>query len=373
MNKISIRSTGILSFLGILSIVCLLIVENTKVLSEQKWYFEKLAASELSKKAQQYIKEFRFKNGVFIDNINDPNETGLIGEEFSPISTGRGSLSIKASTTNPNFAALVIALLKESGVQKGDKVAVCMTGSFPALNISTLAALQTLETQPIIISSVTSSTWGATDPNFTWLDIERELYKKRIFKHKSIAASIGGHKDIGIALSEEGRILAAKAIKRNKLLMINEGKLKSNIKKRIDLFNTKSRSKPIKLFINVGGGVASIGSKRNSKALRAGVNKNVKLIDFPEKKGTVFYMAQKKVPILHLQNLSDLMKTYNISYDPVPIPEVGEGSLYHIQKYNLLITTSCTIILAALIGVIVYQDRKRNQLGTDIIIHNEVI
>ncbi len=367
MNKISIRSPLILSILGVLSIAFFLIIENTKLEKETDWYDEKIEASRLAKTAHQILKGTRFKNAEFADNINDPNETGLIGQEFSLISTGRGSLSIKASTVNPNFAGMVVQLLKDAGIEKGDNVAICMTGSFPALNISTLAALQTLEVNPIIISSVTASTWGATDPQFTWLDMERILYEKGVFKSRSIAASIGGNEDIGRALSEEGRVLALKAISRNKLALIGTDSLTDNISTRVRYFQEASLSKPIGLYINIGGGVASIGSKRNGLSMKSGLNEDVKLIDFPDKKGVMFQMAKLKVPIIHLLHLNELMNRYKLPYEPIPIPDIGEGSLYKVLKYNLLVVGSCLFVLLVLIGAIVFQDKKRSELGTEVI------
>jgi poly-gamma-glutamate system protein len=261
----------------------------------------------------------------------------------------------------------VVELLKEAGVEEGDNVAICMTGSFPALNMSTLAALQTLEANPIIISSVTSSTWGATDPEFTWLDMHDVLYRKGIFKHRAIAASIGGNRDIGRALSEEGRTLALEAIERNDLTLINGSTLESNVSKRMELFQNNTLSKPVKLYINIGGGIASLGSRRNGFALKPGLNEDIKLENFPDKKGVVFHMAQMKVPIIHLLQLNTLMNRYNIPYEPMPIPEVGSGGLYRTQKYDLRVTGICLAVIVILVGGIVFQDKKRNELGSEII------
>lgn len=367
MNKISIRSSLILSILAVLSIACLLIVENTKLEKEEEWYAEKVEASKLALTAHQHIKSIRYENAVFADNINDPNETGLIGQEFTLTSTGRGSLSIKSSTVNPNFAGLIVQLLKDAGVEKGDNIALCMTGSFPAMNINAISAIQTLGANPITVSSVTSSTWGATDPEFTWLDMEDALYKRGIFKSKSIAASIGGNEDRGRALSEEGRSLALKAITRNNLPFVGKDSLEGNVAKRVSLFQNASISKPIKLYINIGGGVASLGSKRNGLVMKAGLNEDVKLAEFPDKSGVMFQMAKMKVPIVHLLHLSSLMNQYKMPYEPIPIPAIGEGELYHTLKYNVWIVAACLFTLVFLIGAIVLQDKRRNELGTEVI------
>ena len=170
MNNLSIRSTLVLSILGVLAISILIIVENSKKFQQEDHYSEKMAAAQLNKKMQLHLKQTFFANEIAIDNINDPNNTGLIGSQFSSITSGRGSLPIKLSTLNPNFAAMIVQQIKEAGLKKGDAVGLCFTGSFPALNLATCAALETLGLKPILISSVTSSSWGANNPNLTWID-----------------------------------------------------------------------------------------------------------------------------------------------------------------------------------------------------------
>lgn len=367
MNSISLRSPLVLSILGVLAISFLFIAEQTKREIETEWFDEKLEASRLSETAQKHLKQLRLGEAVFTNNLNDPNETGLIGQEFSLISTGRGSLPVKASTVNANFAGLILQLLKEAKVQKGDKVALCATGSFPALNISTMAALQTLGAEPLLISSVTSSTWGATDPEFTWLDMEHALVRRGIFKHHSLAASIGGNDDIGRTLSQEGRQLAMDAVFRNELAIINTDSLAGNIGLRMKFFREASLSKPIKAFINIGGGIASLGSRRNGMAISSGLHQDLKQADFPDKLGVMYQMVQEKVPVIHLQNLSPLMNRYALPYEPIPLPPLGEGNLYKSLRYNVWIVFGCTAVLMALISAIVIQDRKRDELGTQVI------
>ena len=155
--------------------------------------------------------------------------------------------------TNPNFAAVVVEMLKEAGLEKNDIVAVAFTGSLPGLNIAVHSALQTLKLKPIIITSVGASNWGANDPYYTWLDMESALFKGGIFENKSIAASIGGGLDRGRGLSPEGRQLIVDAIERVGIEFINEEHLEGSIQKRIEIYNKHRKKNNIKAFINVGG------------------------------------------------------------------------------------------------------------------------
>lgn len=366
MNKISIRSTLVLSIIGAIAIGLFAIVESTKKKRQEDWYSEKIAASMLAKNAMDHLKLTQNEDIEFIDNINDPNETGLIGEEYTPITTGTGSLPIKLATTNPNFAGVIVQLVKDAGLKQGDCVAICMTGSFPAMNISTIAALQTLKIKPIIISSITASSWGANNPENTWIDMERELYTSKILKFTSSASSMGGNSDIGRALSLEGRDMVKDAIKRNGIYYINTGSLEGNVQKRMEIFDKKSRSS-IKAFINVGGGVASIGSDANGFQINQGANLNVKLKSFVDKKGVMFEMAKKGLPIINLLHFDKLIAKYRLPLEVTPEPKIGAGKLYNSLKYQIPIVSIALLILVGLLLSIIYIDKKQHALGNEII------
>ncbi|MEM7086181.1 MAG: poly-gamma-glutamate system protein [Bacteroidota bacterium] len=366
MNQISIRSTLVLSILGVLAISLLVIVETTKKFQKQPHYQEKIEASKLAQKCMEHIKNTYFPNEVQLDNINDPNATGIIGQQFSEITSGRGSLPIKLSTTNPNFAAMIVSQIKEAEVEEGDAVALCFTGSFPALDIAVCAAVETLKLKPVLITSVTSSSWGANMPHLTWLDMQQSLKDAQLLSFMPVASSIGGNRDIGRTLSKEGREAAELAILRNQVCYINEGSLLGNIERRMELFDTYS-SGEIKLFINVGGGIASLGSNTNATALPAGLQTEMMLKDIPEPQGVFFEMVKRGIPTLNLHNISNLMKSYELPRDPVPLPNVGEGVIYEAYKYDLKIVGMATAVFLALIALVMLYDKKQNQLGTQIV------
>lgn len=370
MNNISIRSTLVLSILGALAISLLIIVENSKKNQKQEHHKEKLAAAKLAEKCMKHLKNTFYADEIAIDNINDPNNTGLIGLQFSEITSGRGSLPIKLSTANPNFAAMVVQEIKDAGLQKGDHVALCFTGSFPALNMATCAAIEVLGLKPVLVTSITSSSWGANLPELTWVDMQQSLYQHKLISFMPVASSIGGNQDIGRTLSREGRELAVKAIQRNNIAYINGGDLDVNIGKRMQLFDKRSNN-TIKLFINVGGGVASLGSNTNAKTIPSGLQEDIKLKDIPDNKGVVYEMAKRSVPVINLLNINRLMNKYDLPRDPVPLPKVGEGSLYTAFKYDLNIVIAVTIIFLSLILAVMYYDKKQNKLGTQIVKQHE--
>lgn len=367
LKLINIRSNVVLLFVALCCLGGFFIVENNKIMRKDKWYDEKLEAATLSKKAAQVIKNYYLGDVEFVDNINDPNETGLIGFEYSPITSERGSFSAKTSTTNPNYAALIVQFLNELDLKEGDNVAVGMTGSFPALNISVCAALQTLKLKPTIISSVASSSWGANDPDFTWLDMAKVLSDSDIFRFKPVAASIGASMDIGRGLSTEGIEMINDAIKRNKTDLIYFDTLQDNISQRMKIYSSFANGSTVKAYINVGGGVASLGSARNGTNVTPGLNKKIPAEVFKDKKGVMYEMSKLGIPVIHLLDIPVLASSYDLPMRPIPLPEPGTGKLFEDKKYDLTVVAPITIILLALIIFIIYQDKRNVRLGKEIL------
>jgi len=357
-------SKTVLSVIALLALMAFLAVEYGKEDVELKWFDQKLEASKLANEAATFLKEFRMHKGVFVDVVNDPNETALIGQDLTPITTDRGYIEAKLTATNPNFAAIIVDMLKEAELKKNDVVAIAFTGSLPGLNIAVHSALQTLNLKPIIITSVGASNWGANDPDFTWLDMERILFNAGIFKTRSVAASIGGGLDRGRGLSPDGRQLISDAIKRNKIEFINEDHLESSIQRRMDVYNKVKKNKKIKAFINVGGGIASIGSVENGKFIPSGLSKSLPMKNYPVR-GVMIQMAENNIPIIHLLNINQLALKYGLPVNPTPLPRVGEGEIFIQKRYSVVLTSGVTLFLVLVIAFVFFMERKRHQLGTE--------
>jgi len=362
--NLSAGSKTVLSVLSLLALMAFLAVEYGKEDVKLKWYDQKIEASKLAGEATEYLKEFRMQKSVFVDVVNDPNETALIGQDITPITTDRGFIEAKLTSTNPNFAAVVVDMLKEAELEKDDVVAIAFTGSFPGLNIAVHSAVQTLKLKPIIITSVGASNWGANDPYYTWLDMEKILFKAGIFKNKSVAASIGGGVDRGRGLSPDGRQLIIDAINRNKVEFINEEHLESSVQKRIKIFNEQRKKEKIKAFINVGGGISSIGSVENYKFIPSGLSISLPMKNYPVR-GVMIEMAEKNIPIIHLLNVNQLAQRYGLPVNPTPLPRPGEGEIFIQKRYSVLLTSGVTFFLIIAIAFVFIMERKRHQLGTE--------
>ena len=308
-------------------------------------YEEKFKAAEIMASALVELKNIRMERGIFVDAENDPNETALVGQAFSLITTDEGVLDSKLSTLNPNFAAGIVDMFFELGLQSGDVVAVAITGSMPGGNIALYAACQSMGIRPIVITSVGASQWGATDPYFTWLDMESILFEKGFIHSRSIAASLGGGGDRGKGLSPRGRELLWEAIYRNNLTLIQEDDLVGSINKRMELYQAQSEDKDFKAFINIGGGAASIGPSINAKLIPSGVVQPYALVGLTEN-SLIKTFAQLNIPLVQILNIKDVTEKLSLPYAPIPTPQTGEGILFSETRYNLLIVT-ITLILSA--------------------------
>lgn len=351
--KVGAPSKLILISLATLSLGLFGVVEISKSPRQQRYYEEKLAASRLAFRAGLAIKSLKLRLGIPVDPENDPNQTGLIGLHSSPITTGYGDIETKLTSTDPNFAAAIVRMLKRARLKEGDTVAVALVGSYPALNIALLGAIEVLKLEPTIITAVSSSPWGANHPQLTWLDMERYLVERGVFNHCSIAASIGGSNDNGRGLPQVGRELILQAIERNEVELIQEDSLEMSISRRMEIYEKSGRPKA---FINVGRGVASLGTNRGGIVLQPGVYRRLRVKDLAD--GVIRRMAEKRVPIINLVRVEKLAERYKIPIAATPLPSVGEGSLYYREHYSPGIAAICIAILLFAIIFLIRVDVK---------------
>ena len=322
----------------------------------------KIKAANLMKESMAELRNVRMEAGVFIDDENDPNETGLVGSPFSLITTDEGDLDAKLTTLDPNFSAGMVELMLQMNLQKEDTVAILLTGSMPGANIAILTAVNAMGLVPIVITSVGASQWGANQTDFTWLDMESILLNKGLIKSKSTAASIGGRNDMGRLLSPAGREIIISNIEKYNIPLIRKDRLADNIDERMKLFESFSKITNYSAMINVGGGVASLGTSFNSKLLPAGIINRSDVVNISIRdggiEGVLAKFAKKNVPVLHVLNIKSLTEQLGMPFAPIPLPEIGVGSLYAIERYNLLIAFICLSVICGSVFIVGYQSKK---------------
>jgi len=84
--------------------------------------------------------------------------------------------------------------------------------------------------------------------------------------------------------------------------------------------------------------------------LRAGL---VEIKQFPptEKRGIIFAMASRKIPVIHLLYIKGLVDRYGFSWDPIPMPQPGKGRIYQLvgkgQALFLLLAAAYLLLVSA--------------------------
>ncbi len=317
------------SALGLLFVCALavfLLMEAVRSYRPDPLQAEKATAIQLMQKSLALIKAERLRSGSRIDPTIDTNETGMIGERYSDLTTTLGSLPSKRTSTNPLFAAAVVDMLDRANVRRGDSVAISFSSSFPALNVAVLSAASALDLKAVIVSSVGASMYGANDPRMTWLDMESLLKKNGVFEYQSAAASLGGIVDTKGGLDGTGVELGLLSIRRNHVDLLEEGGVTTqqrDIRRRLDLYTTLLNGAKPAVFINVGASQTALGNSPEAYTLATGLLERPAVSDDPER-GVIFHMAERGVPVIHLLKIRSLAKYFSIPFDPAPSRKAGQ-------------------------------------------------
>jgi poly-gamma-glutamate system protein len=340
------HSLRFLVWLALLSLSLVLLAEALRLPGKTDVSKEELEAVRIMKEASATLKEHRLRMeqaavreagpgsapaaDLGINTDLDPNATGLIGVDYSDITTTVGSLKAKRTSTNPAFAGILVRMLRQAGCSGNDRVALTMTGSFPALNIASLAACKALGLRPRFVSSVGSSNFGANIPGFTWLDMEKHLHERGVFPWLSATVSLGGVAEGEGGIDGMGFKYALDAVTRHGAPLLEEGDYREITRWIGQRKKVLDAEGPVKCYINVGGGLTALGWVAESSRLDNGLLRAVPALDDPAR-GLIFLYLEEGVPVIHLLNIERLAERYALPADPIPMPaaeDALEGGAY---------------------------------------------
>jgi poly-gamma-glutamate system protein len=341
--QIDTKKKLLIGVLAVAAVGAELTLEATRIEKRGHYYDRKMEAATIAASAFEHLRQHRLGQAAVLDLVNDPAGTGLIGPEYSLITNARGILRAKLTSLNPNFAGVIVEYFSRIGLRRGDPVGLAMSGSFPGVNINVYAALEAMGLRAIPITSVGASNWGATDPAYTWLDMERLLQEAGIFSSRSVAASPGGGDDMGRGLSPEGRHLIWEAVERNRVAPLRSENIEESIEKRMEIYARGAEGKKLKAYVNIGGGVASLGSGQNRLLIPTGLSTDLGLRNFP-RKGVIIQMALRGVPVIHLNQIAAIAERHGLPVAPDYMPEVGEGETFAREAYNVWVAGGLLIL-----------------------------
>ncbi len=354
-SNIKIRDLMIIFFILVLGLI---IIEFAKQKEPTSYHSTQLKASEIMLKSMDVLREEREKRGIPINEQLDPNRTGLIGEEYTKLTTTLGNLSAKRSSTNPDFAALIVRYFKQAELEAGDLIAIGASGSFPGLIIATLSACQAIGINPLIIYSIGASEYGATIPDFTFIEMLASLNQRGVMDYSLIAVSMGGDNDQSEGmLYPDSKEIIRNIANRSGVTFIDIDSLSDNVQKRMAMYQDAAGELPIKLFVNIGGASPNYGNTLESITYPNGLIMDGPVIPDDPERGLIFEYQVLDIPVIHLLNIRDLALENGIPIDPIPFPEIGQSMIYFEWRYH-----KWMIVLLMLISSFFLVSARRNSL-----------
>ena len=156
-------------------------------------YTQMLNAARSMQTASRIMYATKAAKGLLPPASADPNHTGMIGYEYTPITTTVGDLGSKRSTTNPDFAAAMVGALGALNLKPGTPVLIILSGSFVAGDIGAIVAVEALGQKPLTIAAFGASAMGVPPtPSSIWSTYLSLMHDQGVIHSLPIAAVLGG-------------------------------------------------------------------------------------------------------------------------------------------------------------------------------------
>jgi hypothetical protein len=157
-------------------------------------------------------------------------------------------------------------------------------------------------------------------------------------------------------VTEEGRALLEAGIERNGLRFIDCETTAESLEERMRLYREHAGGRPIRAYINVGGGTVSVGRSVGKKLYQPGLN----LTATPEAlqiDSVMTRFAREGTPLIHMVQIVDLARAYGFPVVPRTTPAVGRGGLYESTGKRWLAAG----FLATIVVLLVYGRRAARE------------
>ncbi len=302
------------------------------------------AAAEQMTRAMDFLRAYVRREGIAME-ADDLNQTGLVGPEWTELTTSLGHLEAKRTALQPDFAALMVKYYRQLGLRPGDTVACGMSGSFPGLCIAAVAAANQMGLRMEVIASYGASMYGATRPELSVVRMLNLCKEAGLLQFELLAASPGGDFDQGASvLYPNSREVIFALAQADGVPMIDEPDIPRSVQRRLALYGDD-----VACFVNVGGASANVGTSSYTLSFPNGLTTDPPRIPLDADRGMVFEYAARGKPIIHLLNIRGLAQEHGIAIDPVPITLSGETAIYYTTRRSPWYALAALALAAALL------------------------
>ncbi|MCP4045958.1 MAG: poly-gamma-glutamate system protein [Gammaproteobacteria bacterium] len=284
------------------------------------WYFagpsvmssDEQALWEKVRAAQTHIFRLRQENGTSALEEDDSWQCGLIGVEWSGITTTLGDLSSKRTACNPAWAIQYSRWFRELGLDEGDHIAIYSSASFPGLLVSALVAAEAMDLEPLLIVSLGASTWGANHMDSPWPVIATELRRGGFIRHRADYYTLGGDGESGLDLAPEAASLLRAAANTAGVELLTTGKLEDMVARKSELLEQHQS----RLLLSIGGSHANLGDAPEVLRMQTGLI--LPGNDEFTGNGVIGVALRGDIPVIHMLNIRSLSALAGIPYDRQP-------------------------------------------------------
>jgi poly-gamma-glutamate system protein len=282
-----------------------------------------LTAARMVQAAQAILLDEKKARGIWPGAKIDPNQTGMIGQEYTAMTTTAATLANKRTATQPDFAAALVKRIAALGVGKGDKVLVIQSGSFLGADIAIIAALEAIGAETILVPSLGSSQWGANDPDFNLMDILARLLDRGVIHTHPLALVLGGAGAEGRNMEPGMADFLRASVKRYGVTLVENDALPPIVDQLARLIDAAAGGRQnLKLMVKVGGSVISVGNCPENLKYETDIRpKSVGCSGTTP--GLLYLPGTENAPILHLLNMRVLSEQLGFAYDAAPLPAPG--------------------------------------------------
>lgn len=262
--------------------------------------------------AQDALQRYRRELSIVSTAEEDPHQTGLIGVEWSPLTTTLGSLKAKQLSTDPLWAVLFLRWFDEVGLREGDKVFFFSSASFPGLLLAGLVAAEERGLDVTLAASLSASTWGANIPDLPLPALLRHLRLTGHLATKALFYTLGGDDEEGKGLAPEALDLLRQAAADEGVPLLAPGGIDAVIAAKMEALQAFSP----RLVVQIGGSRANLGDDPAVLDLAPGLLKPPSV--GPGGDGLLGLALERGYPVIHLLNLGALARREGMPSDGKP-------------------------------------------------------
>ncbi len=239
----------------------------------------------------------------------DPERLGVIGVEWSPISTTLGSLPSKRTAADPFWSVTLRREMLRMGLRAGDHVAIFASGSFPGFVLNALAAAEALGCRVLLAVSLGASQWGANDPECPWPVMEGIFHRGGFLRTRASWYTLGGEGETGGGIGDEGRNILTGAAAKEGIPLLEARTYDEVLAAKISRLEAFAPG----LVITVGGSstIFGVGNEHSGNGFlpKDGV---------ADEKSVVGWALSRGIPVFHAVNFRFLAKRMGVPFDVSP-------------------------------------------------------